>query len=406
MTYYELIELYKNGKLDGEQKETVKRDIERQEAISDYLFESEEIPSLEDLKDDTVDEYKANTDIKTDKNNDEANNFTKMIRSYIRRAFIKMGVIVGTTILAITLFVIFGLPKVVDTFYYNPAQIAGEEDGFETNQISLDWATYSEMFLPGYYRCQVLVDEMGYGEYNINIKQFSSVNGVFDDVSGHIDKGNLVLYNNYVMKRPTGDAFVREFAGVEDYYFDNGKGPAGSVSDALAELEELNDDDYYVAYLTMDEVMTYNQFNQWSDNNEVSPWWCAICQKTDNGYYAKETLGFNYSSSALEMQYDKEKYPNLSYFDTTLCASGEDWVIPEEAMKKHMVSMLRYMDDQKDFRSMIEYLPEDGYLEEWAKNVEENGLNIYGFVVVGKKDEIIKLSQLEDVAYVYTSLLQ
>ena len=44
MTYRELIELYKNNQLDGEQKEKVKKDIERQEAIGEYLFEMEDIP--------------------------------------------------------------------------------------------------------------------------------------------------------------------------------------------------------------------------------------------------------------------------------------------------------------------------------------------------------------------------
>ena len=37
MKYRELIELYKKGKLDDE-KEMVENDIERHEAISEYLF--------------------------------------------------------------------------------------------------------------------------------------------------------------------------------------------------------------------------------------------------------------------------------------------------------------------------------------------------------------------------------
>ena len=49
MTYRELITLYKTGKLDEEQKKQIEADIERQEAISEYLFETEEIPGLEDL---------------------------------------------------------------------------------------------------------------------------------------------------------------------------------------------------------------------------------------------------------------------------------------------------------------------------------------------------------------------
>ena len=36
------------------------------------------------------------------------------------------------------------------------------------------------------------------------------------------------------------------------------------------------------------------------------------------------------------------------------------------------------------------------------KNVEENGLNIFGFTVIAQKDEIIKISETQDVYYIYT----
>lgn len=56
MTYRELIELYKAGELELEQQKKIEQDIERQEAIGDYLYEKEEIPELGDVfteKDDT-----------------------------------------------------------------------------------------------------------------------------------------------------------------------------------------------------------------------------------------------------------------------------------------------------------------------------------------------------------------
>ena len=49
MKYRELIELYKKGKLDDEKKEMVENDIERHEAISEYLFSEGEIPEIKDL---------------------------------------------------------------------------------------------------------------------------------------------------------------------------------------------------------------------------------------------------------------------------------------------------------------------------------------------------------------------
>ena len=44
MTYRELLKLYQDGTLDEEKRKKVEADIERQEAIGDYLYEKEEIP--------------------------------------------------------------------------------------------------------------------------------------------------------------------------------------------------------------------------------------------------------------------------------------------------------------------------------------------------------------------------
>ena len=46
MTYRELLKLYQEGKLDEEQKQEVEQSVEKQEAISEYLYEKEEIPEL------------------------------------------------------------------------------------------------------------------------------------------------------------------------------------------------------------------------------------------------------------------------------------------------------------------------------------------------------------------------
>ena len=50
MTYRELLKLYQEGKLDKAQTDEVEHAIEKQEAISEYLYEKEEIPGLEVLQ--------------------------------------------------------------------------------------------------------------------------------------------------------------------------------------------------------------------------------------------------------------------------------------------------------------------------------------------------------------------
>ena len=55
--------------------------------------------------------------------------------------------------------------------------------------MSLDMGVYTELFLPGKYRNNVVVDSNGYGEYDINIIQNASITGTFNNVAGKVEKG-------------------------------------------------------------------------------------------------------------------------------------------------------------------------------------------------------------------------
>ena len=393
MTYRELIALYKTGKLDEEQRKRVEDDIERQEAISEYLFDAEEIPGLEDLDiacvgqnvNDTVDEK-----------------FIKMIRGAIRRAFVKMGLCVGAVLLAAILFIMFCLPGIVDQFYYNPGEIVAEGEYSVTNRMSLDMGVYSELFLPGKYRNHVVVDSNGYGEYDINIVQNASITGTFHNVAGKVEKGKLTLYDANLLTGPTGNAFDNDAIGLDSYI--RGMAAGGSKAEAYKRLTTLEENEFYTAYVTLSEVVSYEDFKIWFDglDMEVGSPWCAVAEKTDEGFSASEIIGFDYGASGMCINFDREKYPHLSLLD-----AGSE-VFPEnspEIMQTHFVSMLRYMAGQEAFLKMIGR----GYRVDWegfAQNVEEYGLYVYGMVVMAKPDALIRMSEMEEVCYIYTTPVQ
>ena len=122
MTYRELLELYKAGELELEQRKRIEKDIEKQEAISDYLYEQEGIPGLEDVfkeeqnssvfadgrqtetgkekAEADAQEQKArgqrgkNKDRRSTKEEDIDTEFITMINRSIRRAFRRLGLTV------------------------------------------------------------------------------------------------------------------------------------------------------------------------------------------------------------------------------------------------------------------------------------------------------------------------
>ena len=123
MTYRELLNLYKQGKLDDVRKKEVEAAIEKQDAISEFLYEEGEIPEFSDLESENAENPENKEWLAGQKNNqkDEINRqFIKEIRWSIRKAFIKMGMIVGVAVLVIVLCAVFILPKAVSDFYYNP----------------------------------------------------------------------------------------------------------------------------------------------------------------------------------------------------------------------------------------------------------------------------------------------
>ena len=388
MKYSELLKLYKAGQLDKEQTEKVESDIERQQSISEYLFDEEQIFDFEEA------------DIEDESTPQSENNFVDTINKSIRKAFIKMGVVSGTAIIAIVMLIVFVVPKAVNLFYYNPSAVVGEKNGIDTVQMSLDMAVYTELYSPKNYSDLVLVDENGYADYDIYIPQNYFIDGRKTDVAGKINRNKLTLYNPNIFTQPYIATFVTEEIGLKTGF--SREDLAGDLEASKEQLQELDENEYYRAYITMSDVKTYAELVSWCEANNITPEWCNICTKQNNEYYFEDNVGFLYSTSCADLYYDNEKYPYLTQFDLSLSSEDKDKAYSEDLMETHFISMLKYIGEQETFCKMMGIDPEFKFYDELIENVEENGLNIFGFTVVAQKDEILRISETQDVYYVYT----
>lgn len=398
MTYKELLNLYKKGQLSDAEKAKVKEDIEKQEAISEFLFENDEIP---ELKDSCLEAEIA------DNNSDfDEKKFQKMIKKSIRKAFLKLGVAVGAIVLAIILVVNTVMPNIVDAMYYDPTKITGTtNEGNQTSQMSVDTMVYTELFTPGYYRTKAYASHNGYGKYDVEIFQNFSINGQISDVYGKIDKNTLTLFSDSIFNLPVQNAFATD--NIPKLIGHAGTGAAGNQESALRKLGELDETDYYVAYVTFDKIMSYDEFAAWSKDNDIYPNWSAVCRKQDEkSYIADKILGFNYYSFGGGHAYDREKYPYLDYGDVIESVDTDGIRIPSsDVMEKHMTSMLRYALDNEDFFEMAGCPLSDGNLMMYIESIEDYGLFTYGFVMVAQKDEILEINKNANVNYIYTTPL-
>ena len=440
MTYRELLQLYKQGKLDMEKKKQVEAEIEKQDAISEFLYEEGDIPDFSDLENgedcfnnlDDKNQKAEWQDSKIDgniekrqgnlqsKREDDCNEqFMKEIRHSIRKAFIKMGTIVGAVVLLFVLCAVFILPKAVSKLYYDPNEAAGAYEGMTTTRMSLDLSVYSELYLPGNYRDQVNAVSRGYGEYDIVIPQTYTWTGKFTSVSGRLVRGKLALYDNNILSRP---ALMFYLPGDENAWEawetdENGKETKvdtearkqESIQYSKEESSGYNDNDWYTAYVSINKLMDYKDFINWfekiSDKKDLE-WgnlWCAVHTEEEDGYCGEPNIGFCPYASGSSMSWDKEKYPYLSLLDNA-DPYNEAEVTDADIMQTHFTSMLSYMQDHDDILSMMGQSTD--YQEDYQNMIDyvkKNGLKIHGFAISTKKKTLLELYKEDVVSYIQTT---
>lgn len=442
MRYRELLRLYDKKALSEQEMKQVEREIERQDAISEYLFERDGVLPFGENDDrsdgDTAGaaaaEKKDGTSgagtetfavPESERQRNDAQKFTREVNRLIRRAFVKMGISVGCVVLAVMLFVMFALPKVVSLFYYDPTEQAAEN----TQVFGLDLRVYTELTMPGYIRENVSVQDNGYGNYDFTIYQNISYNRNFTNIAGTIEKGSLHLYDLNLLKRPSGNVFawfqmrgdssdsLRELTanGATVYSC------AGGREMATETLQGLSDTEMYVAYITLDKMMPYEEFMQFVEESEYPVSWCAVSTKSSEtvdgaAYFRAENLGFQCNPDHSNMlNWDRETYPHLILWDEEEYGTDEgynldEYVKKESYMQEHFASMLRYLAEQKEFLAMMEgqsssELMAESFLSA-ADYVEQNGLVVYGCVAIADKETILQMNEDAAVYEIYTEELR
>lgn len=380
MNYNDLIEKYRNGELDEAQAKEVSRDIEKHEAISDYLAERDDIPELSELGAEAVPDEEAQKA--------ESRAFTKKVRRQIRLAFLKAGIITGAAVLAAVLFCLYALPRIIDKAYYDPTETVGvSEHGMETNRMSMDLSVYTELFQPEEFRQIVSANRLGSGKYTIFIPQNFSVSGDFRDTAGMLDKGKLTLYDPNLLKNPVVNIFDPKSAGLDCNYSNEG------IKDSFDPSELSGDRN--VVYVTFDSVKNYEELIAWCEQNDVGPFWAAVLTDGMADYPA---CGFRVYSGSIYQDFEDEKYPCLPLISLSDNRS-------EETVTQHVSSLFAYAADNYESMCMLAggSLGEltEQRLRTASERIKENGLQIYGAAMICDRDTAVRLNESDGVVYMW-----
>ncbi len=427
MTYRQILDKYKKNALPEEKQKEVAADIEKYEAISDYLYEESEIPDINEA----FSEPNENTCGCNGSGCDpgpagsitdsaqRAEDFTAVVNRSIRKAFLKLGITVFAAAALLILFVQFILPGIVDNFYYDPTEIVSQPtDSFIENRMSRDISTYTELVMPETHRTDVTAESLGYGKYNISIHQNLSYTDFFSTATGDVTRGKLRLFNEDILRKPTGNAFgwsqiyvdfkngeyqtksLTELYRITDERTKNDveegeimHGAAGSPEQSLETIKGLRDDMPYYAYVTFERMLDFSQVEKIIDPADkddfmiTEPWLAVDTYPRSN---APDGSSYGYITTLPKIGFIVQDQDNVSE--------------NEELQQKHFTDMLDYMAEQTDFLKMFDEDPQT--FADASQLIKKNGLHIYGMGCTVSKSTMLKLMEFDNVREIYVKNIQ
>lgn len=428
MTYRQILDEYKKNALPEEKQKEVAADIEKHEAISDYLYEESEIPDINEAFSEPNENIcgcngsgcdPGPADSITD-GAQRAEDFTAVVNRSIRKAFIKLGITVFAAAAVLILFVQFILPGIVDNFYYDPTErVSQPTDSFIENRMSRDIGTYTELVMPETHRTDVTAESLGYGKYNISIHQNLSYTGFFSTATGEVTRGKLRLFNEDILRKPTGNAFgwsqididfkngeyptksLTELYKITDERMKNDgeegeimHGAAGSPERSLETIKGLRDDMPYYAYVTFERMLDFSQVEKIIDPADkdddfmiTEPWLAVDTYPRSN---APDGSSYEYIATLPKIGFIVQDQDNISE--------------NEELQQKHFTDMLDYMAEQTDFLKMFDEDPQT--FADASQLIKKNGLHIYGMGCTVSKSTMLKLMEFDNVREIYVKDIQ
>lgn len=98
MTYREMLELYSQGKLNEQQRTEIEKEIEKQQALTDYLFDHQIPLDMDGVRN-------GNPAFAAKVSDSEGNQIMNQINWSIRKSFIKSGFITVIVAIVLSLFI-------------------------------------------------------------------------------------------------------------------------------------------------------------------------------------------------------------------------------------------------------------------------------------------------------------
>ncbi|MEG2176944.1 MAG: hypothetical protein RRY97_08745, partial [Oscillibacter sp.] len=163
MTFHELLERYKTGTATAEERMLVETELEKNEAISDYLAEGFSIPTGE---------------------NAPPPGESRRVKKTVNRRLVRVVALSVAIVFALLLGTRFVLSPLFAATRYNPTgRTVGQQS---TADINFDLTTLYELVYPGFSVSSVYTEDLQFGRYRLSFQQVDSFTGETESRSREI----------------------------------------------------------------------------------------------------------------------------------------------------------------------------------------------------------------------------
>lgn len=365
MTFRELLEKYKNQTATPEERKQVEAELEKYNALTEYLLEQDVDMEGEDLAGQQEELQKIDRSMK------------KRGRRIIAIAVVIACVVMG----ALTAF----QPAISKVIWYDPTERDFQQYSYD---ISCHLAVLAELTMPEVQMESVMITEKGWGQYDLQVQQREWSSGEYLWEDGTVTRGKIQLKSN-VYQYSVINAFSR---GTAEF----GNSVMTESAKAKAALADLPEYLKMEAYVSLGKDWTMEELENFAAQQDGYLGWVGVRTSPEDQQFLP-LMGFDADSSGYIWENVDAAYP---FYELSM---HED-VPLSEAWEKHFLALLQYSVDHGDFYARLNQSNDHGSTCQMVQEyVTENGVETYGFLYYGTPAEMRKLLENEDVEGIYVT---
>lgn len=381
MTFRELLEKYKNGTATEAERALVEAELEKSEAIADYLAEG-----LEALEEGG--EALSHSDAEV-----------KKVKRTVNRRLRRTALWAAAIVLAAVLAVQFAVDPLVASFYYQPnAQTVGQE---EDPDALFDLIALYSLLLPGQSAGNVRAKALGFGKYALTYETEEWLTGERKQIGRTMEPSE---YGRRWWITPTMqgglDLLTMEaVAGMEKDL--SGSNYGREKVDYLSQLPETSYLSVWVHFPERLNPIGFAQLETAYDgyrmDGTLSFRWAAVRTAEEDQLIGYQTPERSYLDPYAAP--DRERYPMFSYAQMWEEMTGRGFTEKSRAQfvgsaaKEHFITLLSYLADRPEAVEALAGPAANGAYDFAAIRdyVEENGVEICGALVYAQPSALLQM---------------